>query len=120
MTAGNQHEALGFSKAVGQVGKRAAMDLARTANAYVEERQPWAQAKQREAPDALDQTLATLARALVALCALFEPVTPEKMAELAAALGLERVPTLGELGGITLAERTVTKGAPLFPKVEPV
>jgi len=96
----------------------AAMELARAGNVYVEDRQPWAQAKEDD-PSALDQTLATLARTLVALCALFEPVIPEKMAELATSLGLDRVPTLGDLPGIALAKQRVTKGAPLFPKVEP-
>lgn len=97
----------------------AAMELARTANGYVEERQPWSQAKDPEQAAELDVTLATLARALMALCALFEPVTPSKMAELASRLGLERVPTLAELNGTTLAQKEVQKGDPLFPKVQP-
>jgi methionyl-tRNA synthetase len=101
------HEALG-----------AAMDLARLANGYVEERQPWSQAKDPQAAGALDQTLATLARALAALCALFQPVCPAKMAELASRLGLEGVPTLEEARTVSLAGRRVAKGAPLFPKVE--
>ena len=100
----------------------AAMDLARTANGYVEERQPWAQAK-AGANDAgggaeLDQTLATLARALTALCALFQPVCPAKMSELAGRLGLDATPTLAEARTLVLAGRRVAKGAPLFPRVE--
>ncbi len=52
MTAYRVHEALG-----------AAMDLARVANGYVEERQPWSQAKGGEDTAAdLDETLATLAQ----------------------------------------------------------
>ncbi len=97
----------------------AAMELARTANGYVEERQPWAQAKDPDAAGALDETLVSLTRALVALCALFEPVTPSRMADLAAWLGLERVPTLVEARGVAMAGRTVTRGEPLFPRVEP-
>jgi methionyl-tRNA synthetase len=96
----------------------AAMDLARTANGYVEERQPWSQAKDAGASAALDQTLATLARTLTALCALFQPVCPAKMSELAERLGLERVPTLAESREVTLAGRQVAKGPPLFPRVE--
>jgi methionyl-tRNA synthetase len=96
----------------------AAMDLARTANGYVEERQPWAQAKLDD-DEPLDRTLATLARVLAALCALFQPVTPEKMAELAERLGLGGIPTLAEIRGITLAKQMVTRGTPLFPKIEP-
>jgi methionyl-tRNA synthetase len=96
----------------------AAMDLARTANGYVEERQPWTQAKEG-ATDDLDHTLATLARALTALCALFEPVAPAKMAELAPRLGLDRVPTLDQALALEVRGRKVAKGPPLFPKVEP-
>jgi methionyl-tRNA synthetase len=99
------HEALG-----------SAMDLARTANGYVEERQPWTQAKQ-DGPG-LDVTLATLTRALTALCALFEPVAPAKMRELAGRIGLSAVPTLDEALALGVAGRTVSKGAPLFPRVD--
>jgi methionyl-tRNA synthetase len=95
----------------------AAMDLARTANGYVEERQPWTQAK--EAPEELDRTLATLTRALTALCALFEPVAPAKMADLACRLGLQSVPRLDEALAMGVAGRAVSKGSPLFPRVEP-
>lgn len=97
----------------------AAMDLARAANSYVEERQPWSQAKDPEKAEDLNQTLATLARALTCLSALFEPVTPNKMQELATRLGLDRVPTLHELDGIGLAQREVGTGTPLFPRVDP-
>jgi methionyl-tRNA synthetase len=96
----------------------AAMDLARLANGYVEERQPWTQARDPDlAP--LDETLATLARVLVALAALFQPVAPDKMAELARRLGLESVPTLDDALTVPVAGRTVSKGDPLFPRVQP-
>jgi methionyl-tRNA synthetase len=101
------HEALG-----------GAMDLARVANGYVEERQPWAQAKSDETAADLDETLATLARALATLAALFEPVAPAKMADLAGRLGLDGVPTLEQAASVALAGRRVSKGAPLFPKAE--
>lgn len=97
----------------------AAMDLARTANGYVEERQPWTQAKDEGAAADLDETLATLARTLTVLSALFLPVTPAKMFDLASALGLDGVPTLDESRTLPLTGRSVTKGTPLFPKVEP-
>lgn len=97
----------------------AAMDLARTANGYVEERQPWAQAKDPARAEALDETLSTLARVLVALCALFQPVAPGKMADLAGRLGLAHVPTLEEALAISMAGREVRKGQPLFPRVSP-
>ena len=97
------HEALG-----------AAMDLARDANGYVEDRQPWTQAKQGD-DEALDETLATLARVLTVLCALFQPVCPDKMDE----LGLDSVPRLDEAVSVSLAGRSVRKGDPLFPRVDP-
>jgi len=99
------HEALG-----------AAMELARQANGYVEAREPWAQSKDPALAEALDETLATLTRALVVLTALFKPVVPAKMEELAAKLGLEGVPTIGEARELPVAGRTLVKGAPLFPR----
>ncbi|MDA0329314.1 MAG: methionine--tRNA ligase [Gemmatimonadetes bacterium] len=97
----------------------AAMDLARTANGYVEERQPWTQARDADSPGALDETLTSLTRALVVLCALFQPVTPEKMEQLATWLGISGVPTLEEAVAVDVRGRRVEKGLPLFPRVEP-
>jgi methionyl-tRNA synthetase len=96
----------------------AAMDLARDSNGWVEERQPWAQAKSPATATDLDETLATLARVLVALAALFQPVTPAKMADLCSRLGLDHVPTLAEAQMASLGGRRVRKDAPLFPRVE--
>ena len=98
----------------------AAMELARTANGYVEERQPWSQAKDPSSGEALDETLATLARGLVALCALFEPVVPGEDGGVGAgASACEGVPTLEHARAVAMAGRSVTKGEPLFPRVEP-
>jgi methionyl-tRNA synthetase len=105
MGAFRVHDALG-----------SAMDLARTANGYVEEREPWAQVKDPEGAEALDETLATLARALTVLAALFKPVMPDKMEELAGRLGLDSVPTLEAARSGSLAGNAVTKGTPLFPR----
>ncbi len=96
----------------------AAMDLARLANGYVEERAPWSQAKDPGQATELDETLATLARALAILAALFQPVAPAKMADLAGQLGLEAVPTLEGAEALELAGRRVRRGGPLFPRVE--
>ena len=96
----------------------AAMDLARSANGYVEDREPWAQAKSPGTAGDLDETLATLARVLTVLVALFEPVAPGKMADLAGRLGLAATPTLIEATTVGLAGNSVTKGEPLFPKPE--
>jgi methionyl-tRNA synthetase len=97
----------------------AAMDLGRAANGYVEDRQPWSQARDPEQATDLDETLATLARALTVLCALFQPVTPTAMDDLARRLGLDGVPRLAESLSVPLVHREVEKGTPLFPKVEP-
>jgi methionyl-tRNA synthetase len=97
----------------------AAMDLGRAANGYVEERQPWTQAKSAAQGDDLDVTLATLARVLTVLAALFQPVAPDTMEELARRLGLDGVPTLDEAVRAPLGGRAVEKGEPLFPRVEP-
>lgn len=97
----------------------AAMDLGRAANGYVEDRQPWTQAKDDAHAADLDETLATLARALVVLAALFQPVTPTAMEELASRLGLEDVPRLDEAVELKVAGLKVRKGDPLFPRVEP-
>jgi methionyl-tRNA synthetase len=97
----------------------AAMDLARASNGYVEERQPWSQAKDPAQSADLDETLATLARALSALCALFQPATPTRMAELARRLGLDAVPDLEGARALSLAGRTTHREEPLFPKVDP-
>ncbi|MBT8337307.1 MAG: methionine--tRNA ligase [Gemmatimonadetes bacterium] len=96
----------------------AAMDLARTANGYVETREPWAQAKDPTRAGDLDDTLATLARLLGVLSALFEPVCPERSAELARRLGLPAVPTIEAARMDAPTGRTVEKGDPLFPRVE--
>ena len=94
----------------------AAMELARTANGYVDRREPWAQAKDPSRAEDLDETLASLARVLTVLTALFLPVTPEKMTALASQLGLKSVPTFEEARSISLGGLRVEKGTPLFPR----
>jgi methionyl-tRNA synthetase len=96
----------------------AAMDFARRGNGYVEEREPWAQAKDPARAAELDETLATLARALTVLVALFQPVCPRKVVELADRLGLGGVPTLDQARSVPLSGNKVRKGEPLFPRVE--
>jgi methionyl-tRNA synthetase len=97
----------------------ASMDLARAANGYVDAREPWSQAKDPTLAAELDETLATLARSLTVLTALFLPVTPEKMTELARRLGLASVPTVEQATSIPLAGRSVEVGSPLFPRPDP-
>ena len=103
-------------------GFAAAMELARAANGYIEEREPWALARSPDRAPDLDATLSTLARTLAVLSCLFEPVAPERSAELARRLGLERVPLLRELPRVAVAGRDtgrrINVGEPLFPRVE--
>ena len=96
----------------------AAMELARTANGYVDNREPWAQSKDPSRAEELDETLASLARVLTVLTALFLPATPQKMADLAGQLGLDGVPTLERARSIPLGGLRVEKGPPLFPRPE--
>jgi methionyl-tRNA synthetase len=96
----------------------AAMDLARTANGYVEDREPWAQAKDSDRATDLDETLASLVRVLTVLAALFHPVCPGRSDELARRLGLSRVPTLSEARDLDPSGRRIEPGTPLFPKME--
>ena len=96
-----------------------AMELARTANGYVDRREPWAQAKDASRSEDLDETLASLARVLAVLTALFLPVTPQKMTDLAHQLGLESVPTFEQARSLKLGGLEVEKGAPLFPRPDP-
>jgi methionyl-tRNA synthetase len=96
----------------------AAMDLARTANGYVEDREPWAQSKDPDRAADLDVTLASLAKVLTVLAALFHPVCPDRSAELARRLGLSRVPTLAEARDCDPSGRQIDPGTPLFPRVD--
>ena len=97
-------------------GLAAAMELARRANGFVEEREPWALARDPERAAELDETLASLVRALVVLACLFEPVTPAKATELATRLGLDGVPLLEEAVAMDMAGLAVAQGPPLFPR----
>ena len=97
-------------------GIAAAMELTSAANSFVEERAPWRQAKEPGQEEALNATLASLARALAALATLLEPFMPERMARLAADLGLDGVPGLDDVAELDLAGRTVSREEVLFPR----
>ena len=99
-------------------GIAAAMELAGAANSFIEERAPWKQAKDPDSADALDATLAALARTLGALAALLEPFMPVKMARLAEDLGLDQIPALDDVATLDLAGLTARRGDVLFPRPE--
>lgn len=96
----------------------AAMELARSANSHVEEREPWAAAKDPARSAELDETLASLARVLSVLASLLHPVMPSKMGELSRRLGLPETPRLEAAVSGSLAGNPVEKGDPLFPRIE--
>jgi len=99
-------------------GAGAAIELSSAANVYIEERAPWAQARDPAGSADLDETLGTLARAVAALTTLFHPFVPGKMEDLRQRLGLDRVPLLDEVATLDLAGRTVSRGNVLFPRPE--
>jgi methionyl-tRNA synthetase len=97
-------------------GAAAAMELAASANAFVEERAPWAQAKDSSRASDLDATLAALVRAIAGVCAMLEPFMPAKMVQLAERLGLDAVPRLDRVATLDPAGLSVQRGEVLFPK----
>ncbi|NIR46668.1 MAG: methionine--tRNA ligase [Gemmatimonadetes bacterium] len=100
-------------------GIAAAMELAGDANAYVEERAPWKQAKDESLAAELDTTLSALARALGRLAILLSPIMPVKMGELWRALGASDEPAgMAAYAALDLAGRQVDRQAVLFPKPE--
>jgi methionyl-tRNA synthetase len=87
----------------------------RRLNRYVEERAPWALARDEQRAAELDQVLATLAEALRSVTVLLWPYLPASAERLLAALGCEEL----SLGGAELAPRRIARVAELeslFPK----
>ncbi|MGH7480567.1 MAG: methionine--tRNA ligase [Longimicrobiales bacterium] len=97
-------------------GAAIALELAGAANAFVEERAPWKQAREPGGAGALDATLAGLARAVVTLATLLQPFIPDRADSLARRLGLDGVPPLAGLAALDLRDRRVSRGEVLFPK----
>jgi len=106
----------GFEKYRLHEGLAAAMELARKANGFVEEREPWSLARDPDRAAELDDVLASLVHVLVVLACLFEPVVPGKALDLARRLGMEKVPLLDEALRMQVAGLAVSQGAPMFPR----
>ncbi len=107
-----------------QAGLAAIFELVRTANGYLSEQQPWALAKAGEL-DRLHAVLYHAAECLRVLAVLLNPVMPKACAKLWASLGAEE--QLGPLAEQSVLHRTygqlrpgarVTKGEPLFPRLD--
>lgn len=99
-------------------GIASALELTSLANGFVEEQAPWTLAKDPQKSGELDATLASLARALLVLATLLQPIMPERMADLSSRLGVREVPTLPEAMELELAGREVIQGSPLFPRAD--
>jgi methionyl-tRNA synthetase len=95
------------------------MTLVRGANRYLELKQPWTQAKQKDrAP--LHTTLYTAAEALRVAAGLLYPVMPERMGALRSAYGLTKgEPEFGRLRewGVVRPGSRVARAESLFPKI---
>jgi methionyl-tRNA synthetase len=104
----------------------AAMDLVRVVNNYVTETAPWQVAKDDARVADLDRILYTTAEALRVVAVLLNPVMPKAAAVLWQSLGAGAV--LGKLADQRVqdaatwerlpAGATVTKSAPMFPRIE--
>jgi methionyl-tRNA synthetase len=116
MAVGNYVEAM--DAGLLHQGIAAALELTSLANVFVEEQAPWTLAKDPRKAEELDATLASLARTLLVLATLLQPVMPNKMADLASRLGIPEVPTLQESLEMELAGRQVVQGTPLFPRAD--
>jgi methionyl-tRNA synthetase len=109
-----------------QGGILAIMDFCKRINLYVTETEPWNLAKDDANNGKLMEVLYNTAEAVRALAVLLNPVMPESCQKLWQSLGADQ--TLGALSGQsignvakwgTLPEGSrVTKGAPLFPRLE--
>lgn len=89
------------------------------ANGFVESRAPWKLAKDPATAERLDETLASLARALGVIAGLLHPFMPGRMAALWGNLGAgETIPPFEALATLDLTGRAVSIGPVLFPRPE--
>jgi methionyl-tRNA synthetase len=88
----------------------------RRLNRYVEERAPWELAKDPEAADTLDRTLASLAEGVRAVSVLLHPYMPATAERLLVALGAPDASFDAALFAIRGSGASVSALEPLFPK----
>ena len=92
------------------------------ANEYAQTMQPWSLAKDPEARDALEHTLASLGRQLARIAVLVSPFVPTKAQELWESLGGPGHVAAQRLDNLLRLDPTgwrVTKGPGLFPREQP-
>jgi methionyl-tRNA synthetase len=110
--------ALDFTSAFG-----ALWQLIKDANAYIEDRQPWALEKQGDA-GAVAAVLGDCLEVLRVVALLASPVIPHAAAELWRRLGLpgspedQRLPGAAAWGSAATAGNRLEKGPPLFPRLD--
>jgi methionyl-tRNA synthetase len=104
-------------------GFGAVWQLIKDANAYIEDRQPWALQKAGDA-DAVAAVLGDCLEALRIVALLASPVIPQASGELWRRLGLsgtpeeQRLPAAAAWGSVETAGNTLEKGASLFPRID--
>ncbi len=105
----------------------AALELVDTVNRYLEGRAPWQVAKQKtpEAERMVATTLYTSCEALRVVALLIAPFLPETAPQILERLGLPgalasaRLPEDAARWGVLRPGTATTKGAPLFPRIDP-
>ena len=88
----------------------------RRANRYVEERAPWQLARDPQAANQLDMTLASLIEALRVISVLLHPYIPASAERLLDALSAPNLDYAGTQFGSGHCARPVAQLEPLFPK----
>jgi methionyl-tRNA synthetase len=88
----------------------------RRLNRYVEERAPWQLARDPDAADALDETLASLAEGLRVVSVLLHPYMPASTARLLEAIGAPGSDYVGASLAPHVTGGSVSALEPLFPK----
>lgn len=93
------------------------MNLARIGNKYFTDMEPWHSRK--EDRQTCGNTLHVCLQVTAALSVLFDPVLPNKMAQLRKELNISGKPNWGEISESILSSgSTINKGAILFEKIE--
>jgi methionyl-tRNA synthetase len=98
-------------------GAAMAFQLVGEANSFIEAKAPWKLARNPDAADELDDTLASLVSALAWISIMLFPFMPEKLGSLWTMLGSgQPLPTLESPGVVNPAGWTVSERAVLFPR----
>ena len=93
-------------------------ELIRRANKYIDEKAPWALAKEKKQEE-LRNVLYNLLECMRLIATLISPFMPEKSQEMLSQLGINKKPSSEDLSWGRLEPGTrVTKGKPLFPRVD--